>query len=215
VSQADFNASAGSRFSYWSAVAVGDNPNGPGVACPWPLNTRQQFDVLRTAVGSGPTADRIVGLQILVQQWPEDVVSVLSYAIPRERDANLRTLELHVLALYRDPATADVFRGRLTDSDPDVRAAAADGLGILYGPTFQIPVGADSVSLLRLPSNPPIYIGKLAARWNTDTMTLKDFGATGLLATPAIDPIPFPQSTRDALESKMGGADCGRCRAVG
>lgn len=199
AAQAAFNESPRFLLGAWTRSPNGSGAllHSNGVPCPWPLDARQQFDALRTAVVRGPTADRMVGLQILVEQWPEYIESTLTFAITRESDGALRALELHVLALYRDPATADLFASHLTDSDTDVRAAAADGLCVLHGLGFQNPAGPNLPELLRLRPAPPEFIGQLWRRWNENVERLKRLG----LVTPAT--VAMPESTRDELERMM------------
>lgn len=202
---AGFSASWG----YWVREA-------PGAPCPLPLDGSQQLDVLRAAIANGPISDRFVGLQLLMEERPNDAVPVLAYALSHEHDASVRTLETQLLALYRDPTTAEVFAAHLVDPDPTVRAAAADGLGILHGPSFEIPACSDRPELIQIRSNPPIQIGMLAACWPhseiqfpsyvrgfLDSRSENPARISGSINLPVRGAVTLPPSMRESLERMM------------
>jgi HEAT repeat protein len=125
----------------------------------------------------------MVAIQILVEQWPEDVFSTLSYALAKESDPRLRELELHVMSLYRDPASAEVFAVYMADPDPRVRAAAADGLGILRGAASGLP--ADPALPMAIRLNSQTAGGHFLRCWGDEFARLVRLG----LATPS--DVPF------------------------
>jgi len=199
TAQATANAHAAAQFSprVNRRDLLGGYTNASNVPCPWPLSWNQQLDVIRTAVCRGPSSERTVAIQILVKQWPEDVFSTLSYALARESDPGLRELELHIMSLYRCPASAEIFAVHMTDPDPGVRAAAADGLGILRGPVSRLP--ADPALPMEMRLNSQVAIGPSLLCWGDEFDRMVRLG----LATPDDVALPVPAHRRDTLERMM------------
>lgn len=97
--------------------------------------------------------DRIAALALLTQDLHhESLADFLLKAEASERDPELRLWELRLLSMCRAPATLPLFNARLKDPDPEIRAAAADAIGIYRQPSYSI---SDA---MQLDSEPPLGI---------------------------------------------------------
>jgi hypothetical protein len=97
----------------------------------------------------GSPQERLHRLDALARAGPALVPDVLLRAALREPDEAVLTVELLLLGLSRRVEVAELLGGFLDDERAEVRAAAADGLGILHRPAYPIPL---STPYLRMSS---------------------------------------------------------------
>ncbi len=114
------------------------DPLTPSFATYWPTYAKDGADpMLIAAVSCGDARQKRAGIKLLVETYPQRTTAILWDAMRSERDPVLRELEIRLLGVIRDPATADWLTEQLDDGDGRIRAAAADALGILRRPEFQ------------------------------------------------------------------------------
>jgi hypothetical protein len=103
------------------------------------LTAAQGALVIGNFVSDGPTApQRQAALKILIESSGKAALPALLRAAGRENNPQLLATELRLIGLIRDPSTADFLIARLQDSRSEVRAAAADAVGILRHPSYSI-----------------------------------------------------------------------------
>ena len=104
------------------------------------LSSSEARQVCRTMVTSMPLRkERFIGLQQLIECGPGEALAELVNLAARERDAELLEAEIHLIGLYRKESTVAGLRKFLTDPRPAIRAAAADAIGIIYAPAYDVP----------------------------------------------------------------------------
>lgn len=176
----------------FNSAARGPSPAELQQLCPARLSPEQAQDVLAASVTILPAPkERFCAVKVLVETAPATALSVIVNAEPNEQDADVLASELRLISLYRNPSTASLLVGRLSDSRPEVRAAAADAVGVLRQPTS--PIAANPYSLgiydaLALDTTPPISVQEIVSlRW----------------ASVTLPEIPIASSARAKLESMM------------
>jgi len=134
------------RFAQqWIALRYNDPPfpvNGPRMVVPrMTLSGPQAFVTLRAAVIQLAKAkQRTTGLRILVEEHPEWALPILIEAVGFEPDSQLRALELRLIGLHRDKTTVSLLCGFMSHPDAFTRAAAADAIGLVHAPAFDVPL---------------------------------------------------------------------------
>jgi hypothetical protein len=183
------------------------NPNyDPWRQSPVKLTPAQAAETLRHLTVDLPTGNRrLAALKLLVEGAGRGALPVLTHAATTEQDKDLLVLELRVIGLCRDPASAPFLIAHLRDARPAVRAAAADAIGILRHPSYSIDVPDGfymTAAPLSLDTNPPIGLAGVVATTRTDRSLSFNGGwqAHDLADDPtvAIDP-----SVRQILEGLM------------
>lgn len=113
---------------------------------PGDLSELELLTTLRAAVMQLPRpTQKMTGLQLLIEEYPESALPILVDAVSAEPDPEVRALELRLIGLHRDPDTVNLLRGFLTHADAPTRAAAADAVGLVHAPAFDVPLtGEDS-----------------------------------------------------------------------
>jgi hypothetical protein len=101
--------------------------------------------------------DRARALKALIESAGDQSLPVLLHAAENETDFTNLVHELELIGLCRDRTTAPFLVRHLSYPDPNVRAAAADALGILRQPSFQI---EREGHMPQLRSIPPIDLGE-------------------------------------------------------
>lgn len=148
---------------------------------------------------SDPKA-RLVGLMDLINHHADAALPILIERSSRELDPEIRMAEIHLIGLYRDPATADALLKHLDASDAGTRAAAIDALGVLFAPAYRIPNGdAAWWSGGELKTNPSIEIRNIITEVNKRTPELVSNQNPPLLPTPILMPAPI----RDRVSTLM------------
>lgn len=146
-----------------AVLAASDNPalpyvryNAQSIQCPAKLSESQQFNFLFKSLNRQTTSERRnCVLKIFAEHFPERAheafleIAATTEHIPLKRNAIL------LAGLYRIEADVNDFKQYLDHEDPLIRAAAIDAIGIIYKPSFQIPVGKNS-NLVVLNSRPNI-----------------------------------------------------------
>ena len=113
-----------------------DSMYGPPVE----LSPEESGKVIGAVISDFPRPGRRAQiLSVLVGEAKQDALPGLLRAADGESDPLVLAQELHVISLFRNPQTASLFTRYLTDTRAEVRAAAADGIGILHHPTYDIP----------------------------------------------------------------------------
>jgi hypothetical protein len=139
----------------WVAHEIFDQNSGiyrgPGSPAPTayatpliPLSADQEVVALEAAARKMPTAEeRLTAVNLLIRNHPDAVAGVLNRIAPAEVEPAVCVAELHVLAMTRDSGAANTFEHLLADPRPEVRAAAADGMGIGFASRFQLEGGTE------------------------------------------------------------------------
>jgi hypothetical protein len=125
---------------------------------------------LESALRFGPTArERLLALRLLAERYPGEASAVIERAIGRESDPAVLAWELRVNSVYRIPSAlsaewAERLTPYLDHASADVRAAAADGIAVLYDDVTrgQLPRLTDLIDggLPTTRSDPPIGISR-------------------------------------------------------
>jgi len=153
-----------------AAPVVMDPWGGPQLAPmpPWPqLRTDKQQEEL-LVIGATQLADpkqRMAAVKILVETRRHGAQGTLWRILAMSKDSNIQAAAIHLLALERKPEIADRLLPYLDHKEAEVRAAAAESIGFIFQPAFEIPPG-NSGSWSRtafLNTQPPIDIGNLRA----------------------------------------------------
>jgi hypothetical protein len=184
------------------AASVSSAPSGqPTTLVPPPIHISSDEGraIHRAAVIQLPRAElRMVGLKLLMEDDPKIALPILTEAVERESDSDVRAMELRLIGLHRDLNTIDLLLGFVTHPDPITRAAAADALGFLHRPTFSFPMfdrGFLSSSVAATDGSTPINLFPF--------VILHEKNQT-VWPPPPIDEItPLSGNVRDALERMM------------
>jgi hypothetical protein len=179
-----------------------DPQNSNPLGCPEPLELPEQLDVLRIGMTSlAETSHRIACLKLLVELLPAESRNMLRRLATERNRSEVRARALQILALFRRPEDVDLVLPLLKDRAPEVRAAAADCLGIIHRPAFEIPLGTHPFRASRgvsVACDPPIRLRDLIRHINEVRGPPGSRGA-------AIDgfEIALPTSIRDAIQEMM------------
>jgi hypothetical protein len=158
---------------HWVARQMAVKPDQSGniaqVACPIMLSSEQEDAALHAAlVALRSPQQRNWALAMLAQKNRDSygtgaIERELIDVLKAKDNASVCVAELRLLALTRNPTSAEVFVRYMKDPDAGVRAAAADGLGILYGPAYLFPedesrnwMSNSRPARIRLSDQPPI-----------------------------------------------------------
>ena len=183
------------QYNFHGMIAIGYSPATRYA----PLPEEQELMVVNYALRSLPAGrDRISALKILCELRPNDAYDVLLQHAREDSDAETRAIELRLIGLFRRVDTVDFLMECLRDKHPEVRAAAADALGIIHRPAYRVPIGSSFFGIIGPPvidSDPPISLEKLS----------KDFSPTGKRGDlyAGAEPIVLAGEVRDALENTM------------
>ncbi len=137
------------------------NPNPLG--CPEPLEQPEQLEVLRIGMTSLPkTTHRVACVKLLVELYPDKIRGLLRQVVTERNRPEVRTIAMRILSLFRQLEDVDLMLPLLNDRVPEVRAAAADCVGIIHRPAYEIPLpgglwGREATMV----SDPPIRIHDL------------------------------------------------------
>jgi len=101
----------------------------------------REIALLTVAITRLPTPrERTAGLRRLAGLYPESLAAIVGPAVAKEKDPTVRAVQILLVGLTRDIGALPILRRHLKDPDASVRAAAADALGILHRPAYQIPL---------------------------------------------------------------------------
>jgi hypothetical protein len=173
---------------------------------PVPLSPEQASLVLGDAIVHLPDAhDRMVVLKLLVETKGKSgkaAIEGLVRIAERADDPALLAWDLRLIGLCRDPSTESLLTRCLEDPRPQVRAAAADAIGILRHPSYSVglPDGGYLVEPLALVSTPSIAVGGLVS-----VPEEKYFSPSGYVEHDLLDdpPIAVDRSVRPILQRMM------------
>jgi hypothetical protein len=182
-----------------------DPRTDPWRRSPVELSLEQQRTALSHLIVELPKSnERFGAMKLLVDGTGRAALPSLVHAAVTERDENLLIWELRLIGLCRSPDTAPLLIAYLDDPRPAVRSAAADAVGILRNPSYSVnvPDGFYLADQLMLDTQPPIFLGGIAATERSDrSMNLNGGWAPhDLLDDP---PTPLNGSVRTKLESMM------------
>ncbi|MFI5382066.1 MAG: HEAT repeat domain-containing protein, partial [Tepidisphaerales bacterium] len=122
-----------------TAQNSGLNPRRPlGLSMPFPgVGVEDQLTALAAAIEQLPRVrQRAAGLKILIQLDSDATPEILEHAARRETDPEMQAIELRLMSLRRNPASIPLMERCLNSPHVSVRAAAADGLGILHSSRY-------------------------------------------------------------------------------
>ena len=108
-------------------------------------------------------------LGVFVQHNGKNAFPGLMRMAALETDAALLAWELRIIGLCRRPESASMLIGRLRDPRPQVRAAAADAVGILRHPGYSVRVPLESWNFhgideeIALNSVPPVNVSRIVS----------------------------------------------------
>jgi hypothetical protein len=167
----------------WIATVLNTPPPTPPAAFGWPgaapvprvlplnLTADVRAVVLRSAVRQGRTArERVAAVKWLVEeQSMAEFQPILLDAEPGERDAEVRALETRLLGMCRKSQSIPTLLSLTKDGDANVRAAAADALGIWHSPIW--PLEPSEPTGIRLDTDPPITFPshQITRNWGIDS----------------------------------------------
>ncbi|MDB5330772.1 MAG: hypothetical protein JWP03_1923 [Phycisphaerales bacterium] len=122
---------------HWMACLMRLQPNVAGgsstTGCPVPLSPEEESITLHVGMTALPaTIERLWGTKVFVERRGLRALPVLIETLRREKAGSLRAVDLHLIALSRNDANIGLFKEYLADPDPEARAAAVDGLGMIY-----------------------------------------------------------------------------------
>ncbi|MDB5319760.1 MAG: hypothetical protein JWN40_1391 [Phycisphaerales bacterium] len=112
------------------------------------------------ALQGGSQRERLFALQMLAERFGDDVGWTLKDALCRSSsDAAMRVWELRLFGLYGPPEAKELAEKYMDDADADVRAAAADAVGMLHGglEDSQLAMALTWSALVTTRSDPPIH----------------------------------------------------------
>jgi hypothetical protein len=108
----------------WSTPAV--------VPPPIALSNEQLVEVFRAAVMQLPSGqERLTGLKMLIEEHSDIGLPILLEAVRRESDFTILEAELRLVGLFGDPSALPTLAEFWDHPEPEIRAAATDGLGIM------------------------------------------------------------------------------------
>ncbi len=152
------------------------------------LKPEQQTEILVIAATrlTDPVA-RMAGLKILAEMQGSAAERPLWRIVSASHDPEIKAAAIRLLCLSRKPSVLPRLEIYLDDEEPLVRAAAAESLGFIFRPTFEIPIGTEYGFVMspRLSTIPPIDIS--------------GFGTQSTWSTP----VEGPASLRGRLEAMM------------
>jgi hypothetical protein len=123
------------------------------------LSREQRAVIFRACiVGPRDPRHRLAGISLVSQRQREQLLKALRDAIFIERDPTVLAAELHILGLARAEPDAALLDRFLTHANPDIRAAAADALGIWHNPAYSISHEGIPGTPKFLETDPPINV---------------------------------------------------------
>ena len=122
------------------------------------LKKAQQILGLRdVAIDSDQQREQICAIRLLVKQYPKDCIPALRVIAARPIDSEVRRVATICLAVTRTESNRSLFSRLIEDqnSDPKLREAAIDGLGLLQTPNR-------SLETFRIDCDPVVNLIELA-----------------------------------------------------
>lgn len=177
----------------------------PPVRPPDVLPYEQHVRVLSTVVHSRrPTALRTAAIKLLIEDYTAEALPVLLREVGEDNNPAVRATRLRLAGLYRDRDSVPAILPSLGAAEPEVRAAAADALGIIHRPAYLVPnqsMGGFSPDA-ELDTRPPIACWAILRY----TQSLWDADENGDGIRDADLPrrtVPLADSVRQSLEQMM------------
>jgi hypothetical protein len=110
----------------------------------------------RAAVRYGDEKQKVRGLKLMAEHVPAEVVTYLPKVAAAERHPAVAAIQVSLIGLARQTVHGPWLESLLTDYRAEVRAAAADALGVLRGPAYQLAEGG--FAPLTTATDPPIGV---------------------------------------------------------
>ncbi|WP_425399862.1 HEAT repeat domain-containing protein [Aeoliella sp.] len=193
-----------SQVRQWVSVYVdlaSDSPQPQTAVCPIEGTVAEQLELLEYGIlHLQRPVERTACLKILAEQYPDRTAAMLLRLWPQLKHDDTRLLALHLLGVARDKKSVDLLARLMSNPDPQIRAAAADALGMVRAPSYAIKY--DGWSMFGSPSidsRPPILLWPLLELNNKLTDGTTNSGAPG----PAVVVNELTTDHRDALEQMM------------
>lgn len=131
-----------------------DDP--PQLTPPAGLPAEEQIPLLRWGIlNLEEPEERLAALKILVESHGVESVPVIRGLIPECDDDELKATLVHLLLFARDPSDLPLFERLLRSPAPVIRAAAAESIGYMKHPAYDI---SDQNGRVRLNTIPPITV---------------------------------------------------------
>lgn len=172
--------------------------NAQNLPCPFEATPAEQVELLAEAIERFDLPEeRTAATKVLVEQFPDKMPDVLRELWPRLRHQDSRVLALHLLGLARDDKSISLASDALADPDPEVRAAAADALGLIRQPCDLLATHYGHFGSSQTDTTPPVYVATLAA--------FADLPVHGVVPNIAkqVAPRPVGAGVRAKLERMM------------
>ncbi|MBC7852537.1 MAG: HEAT repeat domain-containing protein [Pirellulaceae bacterium] len=167
------------------------------IAAPAGIKAEDEAGLLQFGILELDTSlERFAALKILVESRKEDSLPLVRELIPKSRHPEMQAMLLHVVSLARDPKDVPRIEPYLRSRLPEVRGAAAEAIGYIHEPSFQL---GGNFGLWSTPSelntNPSVDVSFLVgAQLRSDEDVI----------SPASDRLRrFPAGTRSRLEALM------------
>lgn len=143
---------AGQRWA-WMAI---NSPPGIAAKPPHGLSQDEQIVALHCTILNGPSRkSKVAAIKILISTASlSDGLPIILDAIARESDSEVKVLETRLLGFAGTPSSVEKLLTLMEDSDPAVREAAADSLGIIHHPAWPQRPGRSDIRTIA--SDPPI-----------------------------------------------------------
>ena len=100
-------------------------------------------------------------LKMLLERHPTSARDRLGRMLDVSSEPEVRSLQLHLLGLYRDKTIVDRFVPFLDDDSAIVRAAAVESIGFIRCPSYALPMPRGFFQFARTVSVPPIDVDEI------------------------------------------------------
>jgi hypothetical protein len=179
-----------------------DDP--PQLTPPAGLPAEEQIPLLRWGILELETPEeRLAALKILVESHGEESLPVVRGLISECRHGELQATLLHLLSLERNHDDLPLFEKLLDSPSPVVRGAAAESIGYVKQPAYEMQQFARQfTSQLRLGTIPPIDVSFVS---ESPLRNLIRSGQGKGKQAPALTSETVPARLREALEARMLG----------
>jgi hypothetical protein len=169
-------------------------PEGGLPPVPKGIRSQEELEYLEFAITRLPQPkQRIAGIKILVETRKEQARRLLGSLLVKSRHPDTRAMLIRLIGLAREEAWIPKLMPYLDDQEAQIRAAAAEAIGFIRKPSYDVPIGnsAWGGQSTWCNSDPRIEISSLRGFPTTP----QNF--------PATSKIEVPPGLREKLEAMM------------